>query len=102
MPILLLIVVLIFPRLGILLLALLTSWFAAAGLGLLSVLLGLIFAPVTLLWISVVNNSFGGVWGPIQIIGLVLALMFDFGGGYGGWTRYYPAERHLEPEHHDL
>ncbi|HTK60108.1 MAG TPA: hypothetical protein VL283_02785 [Candidatus Baltobacteraceae bacterium] len=95
MPLLLLIVVLFFPRLGILLLALFTTWFMTAGLGLLSLILGFIFAPITLLWYSVVMNSFGGVWGPLQIIVLILALLADFGGGWGGYHhhhKYYVVE----------
>jgi len=95
MPVLLLIIVLIFPRLGIVLLALLTNWFMTAGIGLLSLILGLIFAPVTLLWYSVVMNFFGGQWGILQIVVLVLALLADFGGGWGGYHhhhRYYVVE----------
>lgn len=100
MPLLLLLIVLFFPRLGAVLLALLTDWFITAGVGLLALILGIIFAPVTLLWYSVVQNYFAGQWGLLQILVLVLALMADFGGSYGGWYRWHPVERHVEPEHH--
>ena len=92
MPLILLVIVVLFPRLGAVLLALLTDWFPRAGFGLLSLVLGIIFAPVTLLWYSVVMNVFGGQWGLLQILVLVLALMADFGGGWGGYHhhhRYY-------------
>ena len=95
MPLLVLLVILFFPRLGVILLALFSNWFATAGLGLLSLVLGFLFAPVTLLWYSVVMNYFGGHWGFLQIITLILALMADFGGGYGGYYhhhRYYVVE----------
>jgi hypothetical protein len=95
MPLLLLLVVLFFPRLGILLLALFTNWFLTAGLGLLSLVLGFIFAPITLLWYTVVMNVFGGEWGILQIVVLILALLADFGGGYGGYHhhhKYYVVE----------
>ena len=89
MPILLLVIVVLFPRLGIVLLALLTDWFMRAGIGLLSLVLGLIFAPVTLLWYSVVMNVWGGDWGLLQVLILVLALLTDFSGGWGGYHHHH-------------
>ena len=88
MPILLLIGLLISPRLVIVLLALLSTWFETAGVGLIGLILGTIFMPVTLLWYSVVANWFGGEWGILQIVVLVLAVMIDLGGSYG-YTRHY-------------
>jgi len=89
MPLLLILVVLFFPRLGAVLLALFTTWFITAGIGLLSLILGIIFAPITLLWYSVVMNSFGGQWGILQILILVLAIMADFGSGWGGYHHHH-------------
>lgn len=95
MSLILVLIILFFPRLGLILLALFSDWFATAGLGLLSLVLGFIFAPVTLLWWSVVINVFGGHWGFVQIVVLILALLADFGGGYGSYYhhhRYYVVE----------
>lgn len=95
MSLIVVLIILFFPRLGLILLALFSDWFATAGLGLLSLVLGFIFAPVTLLWWSVVMNVFGGHWGFVQIVVLVLALLADFGGGYGSYYhhhRYYVVE----------
>ena len=90
MPLILLIVFLLSPRLGAALLALFTTWFQMAGLGLIAVVLGIIFAPVTLLWYAAVINWFGGQWGILQILVLLLALAIDFGSsGYGYTNRHY-------------
>ena len=98
MPIILIVIVLLFPRLGSVLLALFTDWFARAGVGLLSLVLGLIFAPITLLWYSVVMNVWGGEWGLLQVAILVLSLAADFG---GGWSGYHHHHRHyiVEGDH---
>jgi fructose-specific phosphotransferase system IIC component len=90
MPLILLIGLVISPRLVLALLALLTTWFAS--LNLLWVVLGIVFAPVTLLWVSVVINSFGGRWGVIQVLILALAIAVDFGGPYYTRSRYYIVE----------
>jgi len=95
MSLILVLIVLFFPRLGAILLALFTDWFVTAGVGLLALVVGILFAPVTLLWFTVVVNFFGGQWGFLQIVGLILAVMADFGGGYGGYYhhhRYYVVE----------
>jgi hypothetical protein len=93
MALLVILATLFFPRLGVILLALFSDWFSRAGLGLLALVLGFIFAPVTLIWYSVVMNFFGGQWSFLPIIGLVLALLADFGGGYSGYYhRYYVVE----------
>ena len=100
MPVLILIIALFFPRLGALLLWLFTGFFNTIDL--LWVILGIIFAPMTLLWVAAVMNWFGGVWGVPQIIILVLALLYDFGWHGYGWHYWYPGEveQHIEPEHH--
>jgi hypothetical protein len=92
-----LLLILLSPRVVILLLAFLTNFFAVAGVGLLALLLGFIFAPFTLLWYAVVMNSFGGHWGLLQILVLVLALMADFGGPYGYHRHYIVVDEVPEP-----
>lgn len=79
MPILLIIVVLFFPRLVVAVLYFVTDWFSAAFDGILVPILGFIFAPVTLFWYAVVQHYFGGAWGTVPIVGMVVALALDFG-----------------------
>ncbi len=43
------------------------------------VALGLIFLPTTLLWYGVIQRSFAGEWGMVQVVGLAVALLIDFG-----------------------
>jgi hypothetical protein len=40
-------------------------------------LLGFIFLPMTLLWYTAVQNWYGGEWGALQVIGIVIALLID-------------------------
>ncbi len=99
MPLIILLVALLFPRLGVVLLWLFTNFFASIAL--VWVILGLIFAPLTLLWVAAVSVWFGGDWGLLQILVLVLAIAYDFGGSGYGWSSWSSApERHVEPEHH--
>lgn len=77
MPILLLLVAIFLPRVVIVLLWLFTTWFQGAFDTFIIPVLGFIFLPYTLLWYTVVQNSFGGAWGIWQIIILALALVFD-------------------------
>lgn len=77
MPLLVIIVALLIPRVTILLLYFLTSWFQGVFSGLLLPILGFIFLPTTLLWYSAVQNWFGGEWGIISIGGIVVALIID-------------------------
>lgn len=65
------------PRFLILILWLFTRWFTGTVLGLWQVL-GFIFAPYTLLWFTAVIHWFNGTWGPIQIVVLLVAIVFDF------------------------
>ncbi len=65
------------PRLVIVGLWLSTDWFMGLFDTMLWPVLGFFFAPTTLLWYSVVQNWFGGQWGTLQIVGLVLTLMID-------------------------
>jgi hypothetical protein len=71
------------PRLTIAALWLATNWFRGLFDFWLWPLLGFLFAPVTLLWYSAVQHWFGGVWGPWQIAGLVVAILLDLSPGAG-------------------
>lgn len=89
MPLLLVIVAAVMlPRLTIFLLWLLTSWFSGVFATVLWPILGFIFMPYTLLWYSVVHIVYGGVWGGIQLLGLVIAVIVDLSSS--GWgARHY-------------
>ena len=65
------------PRLMILVLWLFTGWFKGIFDSALWPVLGFFFLPSTLLWYTAVQNWWGGHWGVLQIIGLVIALMID-------------------------
>lgn len=65
------------PRALILFLKLLTNWFENVFKEWLWLILGIIFAPYTLLWYSVVENLFYGVWGILQITILIFAIIVD-------------------------
>lgn len=67
----------VLPRLLIVFLKLLTEWFTHVFTSWFWLILGIIFAPYTLLWYSVVINWFGGKWEFLQIIVLVIAIIMD-------------------------
>lgn len=77
MPILLLLFALFIPRVVIVLLWLFSTWFQGVFDTFIIPVLGFIFLPYTLLWYTVVQNSFGGEWGLWQIIIMSIALAFD-------------------------
>ena len=68
---------LLVPRVTIVVLWLFTDWFTGVFGTLLWPLLGFIFAPLTLLWYSVVYHWFGGQWDVIPIVGLVVVILVD-------------------------
>jgi hypothetical protein len=76
-PCLLALVALLAPRLVIVLLWFLTSWFSGLFASILWPILGFVFLPTTLLWYSVVQNWFGGAWTLWPIVGIVVALAID-------------------------
>ena len=78
MPCLFGLLALFIPRVVIVALWFLTDWFEGIFETLLWPLLGLIFAPTTLLWYTVVVNIYGGHWGLVQIVGAVIAIAIDF------------------------
>lgn len=85
MPFVLLLIALFLPRLVIVLLWLFSSWLTVVPHWIFGIIGFLIF-PYTLLWYAAVEQWFGGTWGPLQIIILVLAVIADLGLGSG--SRY--------------
>lgn len=79
MPILLLLFALLLPRLIAIVLLLFSGWFQSVPGGLLATILGILMLPYTFLWFSAVHNWYGGQFGPVQIVILVLAFLFDIG-----------------------
>jgi hypothetical protein len=77
MPCLLALFALVTPRIVIVLLWLLTTWFVGVFDTILWPILGFIFMPTTLLWYSAVMNWYGGEWGTMQIIIAVIAVAID-------------------------
>jgi hypothetical protein len=77
MPCLFALLALLAPRVVILVLWFLTTWFQGLFDNLLWPILGFLFLPTTLLWYSAVQNWYGGQWGTMQIVGIVIALLVD-------------------------
>ena len=77
MPCIAALLALLAPRLLIVLLWFLTTWFRGMFDTLLWPILGVLFLPTTLLWYSAVQRWFGGEWTLWPIVGLVVALMID-------------------------
>ena len=77
MPLLILLVGLLLPRVTILALWLLTTWFQGMFANWLLPALGFIFLPTSLLWYSAVQHWFGGHWDIIPIAGMVVAVLLD-------------------------
>ncbi|NQU42862.1 hypothetical protein HQ520_06220 [bacterium] len=83
---------LLVPRVLILVLWLFTTWFQGVFSIAILPVLGFIFLPSTLLWYSAVANWYGGHWGGLQIIGLIVAVIIDI--SPGGKVRARVARRH--------
>jgi hypothetical protein len=77
MPLLLALLALLAPRIAIVLLWVLTTWFDGLFTSSLWPVLGFIFLPTSLLWYTVVLHWFGGVWSPWAFLGLIIALLID-------------------------
>jgi hypothetical protein len=57
--------------------------------------------PFTLLWYSAVINIFGGVWGPIPLVGLIIAVILDLSSqtyGYSSYHSHYHVVEHVEED----
>jgi hypothetical protein len=92
MPCLIALLALLTPRLVLVLLWLLTSWFAGMFDNVLWPALGFLLLPTTLLWYSVVYHWWGGAWDVWAIAGLVLAVILDATSSSSGMPR--PPARH--------
>lgn len=79
MPILLLALGYFFPRIVILVLYFLTSWFSAAFDGILLPLLGFLFMPISLLAYGIVSYFYGAAWSGVPLIIMVVAIALDLG-----------------------
>jgi hypothetical protein len=90
MPLLLVLIALFVPRIVIALLWFFTNWFTGVMPHWVLGVLGFMFLPYTLLWYSAVHHWFGGTWGPLQVIILVIAVLADL--GVTGGTRYRRGE----------
>lgn len=77
MPCLMAVFALMAPRIVILILYFLTTWFSGLFTNLLWPILGFIFLPTTLLWYSAVQHWWGGQWSLWPIVGVVIALLID-------------------------
>jgi len=90
MPILLVaLLALLLPRLTIFLIWLLSTWFNGVFVEPILPILGFLFMPYSLLWYSVVVNSYGGSWGALQIIGLIIAVLMDLSASGWGYRSYH-------------
>jgi hypothetical protein len=77
MPLLIVILALLVPRVTIALLWLFSDWFTGLFSNALFGILGFIFLPTALLWYSVVQHWMGGHWGILAVAGMVVALVID-------------------------
>ncbi len=86
MPCILLLLMLAFPRLILVLLALFSNYLGRAYHGLLIPLLGFFFLPLTTLVYAWEVNSHMALQGA-NILLIVIAVIIDLGGLGGGWRR---------------
>ena len=77
MPLLGILFALLLPRITILVLYFFSTWFNGVFATVLWPVLGFIFLPTTLLWYSAVQKWFGGEWGIIPVIGMIVAVVVD-------------------------
>ena len=78
MPFLFLILfALLTPRLVVAALWLFTTWFNGLFTSPLWLILGFLVLPTSLLWYSVVQHWFGGVWSTGPVVGIIVALVID-------------------------
>jgi hypothetical protein len=71
------ILALLVPRVLIVILWIFTNWFQGVFDTVIWPVLGFLLFPTTLIWYSMVQNWFHGVWGFFQIFVLILVVMID-------------------------
>ncbi|GAB5518680.1 MAG: hypothetical protein RhofKO_09310 [Rhodothermales bacterium] len=77
MPCLVALIALLAPRIVIIALWLVTEWFTGVFDAFIWPLVGFLFMPFTMLWYSAVVNWYGGQWGTLQIVVMVIAVLAD-------------------------
>jgi hypothetical protein len=77
MPFLFAVVAILVPRAFIAVLWFFSDWFSGVFPQIFWPILGFLFAPLTMLWYSVVVNVYQGQWDTLQIVVLVLAVLID-------------------------
>jgi hypothetical protein len=78
---------LVAPRVVIAVLWFFSNWFSSVSDNLILPILGFIFLPYSFLWYSAVINWYGGEWGFIQIVVMIIAVMMDLGASKEGIGR---------------
>ena len=86
MPCILLLLVLAFPRVVLILMALFSNYLGRAYHGLLIPLLGFFFLPLTTIVYAWEVNSHMPMTG-VNVLLIVIAVIIDLGGLGGGWRR---------------
>ncbi len=87
MPVLMLVLALLTPRVVVVLLWFFSTWFVGMFDSILWPILGFIFLPTTLLWYSAVHHWFAGAWSLWPVVGVVIALLFDLSPARGARGR---------------
>jgi len=79
MPILLLLLGFISPRIMVVVLYFFTGWFRGSFDGYLLPILGFFFLPITLLWYGIVQYYYAGAWTTVPTIGIIITVLVDLG-----------------------
>ncbi|HUP88057.1 MAG TPA: hypothetical protein VM100_01780 [Longimicrobiales bacterium] len=82
------------PRFLIIMLWLFSSWFKGVFGSAIWPVLGFLFLPTTLLWYTAVQNWWGGHWGALQVIGVIIALLIDMSPASGRRRRRHQVEEY--------
>jgi len=77
MPFIFVIAAILVPRGLIAFLWFFSDWFSGVFPQVFWPILGFLFAPLTMLWYSVVTNVYQGQWDTLQIVVLVVAVLID-------------------------
>jgi len=63
------------------------GWFAQTGITTFWLIMGILFAPLTVICVGCVNIYYNGHWGTWQIVALIICVLLDFGGDRGPTSR---------------